>query len=32
MTDIMMILTGLVSTALVWLLIRWCSDQVESNE
>ena len=32
MLDFAMILVLLVSIGLVWLLIRWCADQVESEE
>lgn len=32
MLDAAMIFTVLISVALVWLLIHWCADQVESEE
>ena len=32
MMDISMMAVLLASIGLIWLLIRWCSDQVESEE
>ena len=31
MMDLIMLATLLGSIALVWLLLRWCSDQVEAE-
>ena len=32
MLDAMMIILLLASIGLVWLLIRWCADQVEAED
>ena len=32
MMDVAMLLILIGSIALVWLLIRWCADQVEAEE
>lgn len=32
MMDLLMLATLAVSVGLVWLLIRWCSKQVDSND